>query len=128
MIKVNAKALPIDYQYPHGSDVLRIEYSLGNLMVYVEGLTNEPSFAVEFEDVQGFRVLDERDLMEYWPICSTPNGWLFEITTGGWLAQEDERHGSCIKEMYSDIKEYLITGEDDCVSVLTRQEPVVRQL
>jgi hypothetical protein len=127
MQKVTAKALPVNYRYPHGTEVLRIEYSLGNLAVHVVGLENEPSVTVNFEGVVGFRVLDERDFMEYWPVCSTPQGWLFEIATGGWLAQENERQGSCVTAMYSDIKEYLVTGEDDCISVLARQEPIVRQ-
>ena len=122
MVKVTAKALPIDYQYPHGSDVLRIEYSLGNLTVYVEGLANEPSFAVEFEDVQGFRVLDERDLMEYWPVCSTPNGWLFEITIRhiilkrNHITQFHHYHVAFADRYFSRRVDAKISGEISCPS------------
>ena len=37
----------------------------------------------------GFRVLDERDLCEFWAEYRTSNGWLYEVHEGGW--QELER-------------------------------------
>jgi hypothetical protein len=77
---------------------------------------------VSFENPLGFRVVEERDLMEYWPVCSTPAGWLFRIHSGGWL-EERTRRGSLMLDMYPDVKEYLITGINDCVSVLSTEMP-----
>ena len=105
MAKVEAQSVPNPHAFPNGSEVVRIEYALGALKVCVRGLRNEESVIVEFADVLGFRVLDERDLLEYWPVCSTPNGWLFEIASGGWLSQEVARAGSLIDAMNPDAKE-----------------------
>jgi len=82
---------------------------------------------IEFSDIMGFRVLDERDLMEFWPECSSANGRLFEISAGGWLAQELSRPGSLIGAMNIQAKEYFLAGVDDCISVLCYEEPSVRE-
>jgi len=124
--KVQARSVPTPHSFPDGSEVTRIEYALGNLQVHVEGSGDATIVIIEFAEVLAFRVLDERDLMEFWPICSTPNGGLFEIKSGGWLSQEAARPGSLVAAVNPDAKEYLVTGEDDCVSVLTRTPPVVR--
>lgn len=121
-------ATQIATAFPEGSAVVRVEWGVGRLSVIVEG-TAEASRGVvlEFSDVVGFRVLDERDLMEFWPACSTSNGGLFEIHEGGWLSQERIRPGSCIGPMNPSVKEYLVTGPDDCVSVLSPNPPQVRE-
>jgi hypothetical protein len=81
---------------------------------------------VTFENPIGFRAVDERDLLEYWPECSTPAGWLFQILSGGWLDQERKRPGSLI-ETHSDAKEYLIAGMHDCVSVFSNEPPTLTE-
>jgi hypothetical protein len=86
----------------------------------------ERVFDVVFEDVWGYRVLDERDLGEYWPTCSSQNGRLFEVEFGGWLAQEKSRPGFLSADVISKLKEFFVAGIDDCVSVLCSAEPAVR--
>jgi len=49
--------------------------------------------------------------------CSRPNGWLFEIYDGGWLAEQTARPGVLLA-MNPGVREFLVTGDDDCVSVL----------
>jgi hypothetical protein len=44
----------------------------------------------DFPEIVGFRVLDERDLMEFWPECSSPHGKLFEILAGAGRAASDQ--------------------------------------
>jgi hypothetical protein len=127
MSKVIARSVATECRFLEGSDVVRLEYTPRRLIIHVQAAKNTPTAIVEFENILGFRVLDERDLMEYWPVCSTPNGWLFEVQSGGWLSQERERDGSCIAAMNPEAKEYLVTGDDDCVSVLSRDAPVVRE-
>src|SRR5687768_14309645 len=46
---------------------------------------------VVFRAVIGFRALDERDLGEFWPEYSEPNGWLWEVRSGGWVDVEKTR-------------------------------------
>lgn len=127
MAQIIARPLQCEHAFPHGAEVVRVEYALGNLLIYVQGFENSPSVVVEFEDTIGYRVLDERDLLEYWPECSTPNGWLFEIISGGWLSQEALRRGSLITDTTPEAKEYLVTGANDCVSVICFSEPTVRK-
>jgi hypothetical protein len=127
MAKVSARPIHSAYSFPRSSEVVRIDYKLGQLCIHVQGKEATEAVVVEFIDTIGFRVLDERDLMEYWPECSTPNGWLFEITAGGWLSQEAKREGSLIVSVIPEAKEFLVTGEDDCVSIICNNEPVVRR-
>jgi hypothetical protein len=123
---VRAKACGSEYAFSRGSTVVDISYEPETLTVHVEGTAPIERVIVEFQDVSGFRVLDERDLMEFWPTCSTPNGWLFEILAGGWLSQELARPGNLMGTLGTDLREYLVTGENECVSVITRNEPTIR--
>ncbi|MES2353111.1 MAG: hypothetical protein V4568_01715 [Pseudomonadota bacterium] len=125
MAKVSARPLNSKVSFPRGSEVNGLEYGLGRLSIRVQGAENATALVVEFIDTIGFRVLDERDLLEYWPECSTPNGGLFEVTGGGWLSQEANREGSLISAMNPEAKECLVAGGNDCVSVICRNEPAV---
>jgi hypothetical protein len=50
------------------------------------------SFAtLVFGNPTGFRVLDERDLCEFWDEYSEANGWLYEVARDGWMDLERER-------------------------------------
>jgi hypothetical protein len=76
---------------------------------------------VMFEDVIGFRVLDERDLAEFWKEYSEPNGWLWEVQSGGWRDLERTRLGFSSAEIHTDMREFLIV-DDKCINVLFRGE------
>lgn len=79
---------------------------------------------VRFEQTYGFRVLDELDLTEFWSRCTLDDGWLFEVTSGGWKELELTR-----PYFYSGrqdwVREYLVVGLNECVSVLTKEVPSV---
>ena len=75
-----------------------------------------------FRDVIGFRVLDERDLTEFWNTYSEPNGWLWEVQSGGWLDLERERATFNLHEVVPGLREFLVV-DDKCVSVLSRKAP-----
>lgn len=126
MEKVTAEALKSNFAFTQGTEIHRIERDQDTLKVYVRGWPDESGCLVTFENPLGFRVVDERDLLEYWPVCSTPAGWLFHILNGGWLDQERKRPGSLI-ETYSGVKEYLITGILDCVSVFSDEDPTLTE-
>ncbi len=125
MVKVSAQALHPTQPFLGGTEIVRVNYALGKLAIYVRGMAREPGVAVEFLDVNGFRMLDERDMSNYWPTCSTENGWLFEIFSGGWISQEDERTGGAFKACNHRAREFLITGADDCMTVLCSDTPKV---
>lgn len=105
------------------SEVIDIAYNVDSLRVTVKDLNTDAELVVEFVEVEGFRVLDEGDLLEFWPICSRPY-WLFQITAGGWLDQECSRPGFAARET-KNVFEYFIGGVNACVSVLAWSPPVV---
>ncbi|MCL2918486.1 hypothetical protein [Shewanella litorisediminis] len=79
-----------------------------------------------FEKLLGFRVLDEGDLLEYWAELSLSNGWLYEVSEGGWLEQESLRSGFMASSHHSP-REFLVVTEKECISVLTlAMQPQVR--
>ncbi|WP_152555795.1 hypothetical protein [Ferriphaselus sp. R-1] len=126
MIKLDAKPVETGIPFLQGSEIVRIEYALGNLQAFVRDISLQLELVIIFSDVIGFRVLDERDLMEFWPECSIPKDLLFEIYSGGWLSQEASRPGSCIDPMNPAAKEYFVKGVDDCLSVICHSAPEIR--
>jgi hypothetical protein len=86
------------------------------------------SFArVVFRDVVGFRVLDERDLCEFWNTYAEPVGWLYEMEEGGWLELESQRKLFNSPDCFPDLREYLLV-DDKCVNVLTRELPEIQDV
>lgn len=71
---------------------------------------------IRFESpIIGFRMLDEGDLLEFWDSDYKGFG-IYEVTKGGWASLEKSRSGFITG--HHKFKEYLITGINDCVSVL----------
>lgn len=104
-------------------DVSSVSYEPQTLVVKVESAAGVSS--VTFTEVIGFRVLDEGDLIEFWPVCSSRQAALFEIHDGGWLTQEKQRNGFLSGTTRPMLREYIVTGEDECVSVFSLQQPRV---
>lgn len=77
-----------------------------------------------FHDVIGFRVLDERDLLEFWNTYSQPRGWLWLVQSGGWLDLERSRPQFDAPRYYDSAHEYLVVG-DKCVSIITQHLPSI---
>ena len=125
MSTVQATAINVsDWALPQ-SEVTSVEYSLGSLRVQVTTPAGDRAVTVRFEEVEAFRVLDERDLQEFWPACSSATGGVFEISNGGWLSQEMQRPGSMLPHMHPQLKEYLVTGQNECVNVLAAMAPAI---
>jgi hypothetical protein len=83
------------------------------------------SFAcLTFEWIIGFRVLDERDLCEFWNEYSEPNGWLYEVEAGGWMELESHRDNFSSRIFHPNAREYLLV-DDWCVSILSSMPPVI---
>jgi hypothetical protein len=75
-----------------------------------------------FRDVVGFRVLDERDLTEFWNAYSEPNGWLWEVKSGGWFDLERRRSTFNSGSLFPGLREFFVV-DDQCVSVLCPHAP-----
>ncbi len=125
--RVTARPLALGMGPLADPEVIRMEYEPDDLIVTVRSLSSGLEYSLRFGAVIGFRVLDERDLLEFWPECSTMNGsWTFEITSGGWLAAEFKRSGSLIGHMCPEAREFFVAGCNSCVSVIGSDEPVLR--
>jgi hypothetical protein len=108
------------HQFSRGSEIGSIRYDPERLSVEIN-----PGALVSFLDAVGFRVLDEGDLLEFWPACSAASGsGVFEIDEGGWLAQERAREGF-ISATRPNMREFLVTSPDDCVSVFAFDAPQI---
>jgi hypothetical protein len=103
-------------------EVIDVAYNVDSLRVTVKDLSTGTELLVEFVEVEGFRVLDEGDLLEFWPACS--QHWLCQIFEGGWLEQECLRPGFIARET-KNVLEFLIGGQNACVSVFAWSAPVV---
>ena len=106
-------------------EVINIEFDVEELEVTV--LIDGYKLDISFDSPAGFRVLDEGDLLEFWPDCSSPNGWLYEISEGGWFDQERSRKGFVSTANNPEVREYFIVGTNYCVSVLAMAAPCVAE-
>ena len=109
----------------HGiPEVMAVRYESGSLEIVLRFADAEDT-SVHFEAPRGFRVLDEGDLLEFWAPETRAEGWLWSVEDGGWLSQESHRSGfiSCLGDR---CREFLVAGQNECVSVITDGEPKLR--
>lgn len=101
-------------------EVIYIDFNIEELIVTV--LIDGDKIDISFDEPAGYRVMDEGDLLEFWPSCSSFNGWMYEIASGGWLDQERKRKGFA-SAARDDTKEYFIIGCNYCVNILAWEPP-----
>jgi hypothetical protein len=114
--------VPTPFPADEATQVSSVTFSSSGLSVAV----SSPQWAakVEFAQTYGFRVLDELDLAEFWSQCSLRNGWFFEVEAKGWKDLELTR-AAFQSGRQNWVREYLVVGFNECVSVLTKEDPVV---
>lgn len=105
-------------------EITWVDYDLHNLVVHIEPTYDGEPIVVTFDSSLGFRVLDEGNLLEFWDHFNLKDGWLFQISSGGWYDIESKRNGF-VSQHHSDVREYLILGVNECVSVLSVEPPKV---
>ena len=103
-------------------EITDINYDLTLLRVTLEFENAEHPVYINFDEVRGFRVLDEGDLLEFWDPEARAEGWLWRVSEGGWFDLENYREGF-ISGVTGDCHEFLIVGVKACVSVLAGGEP-----
>ena len=119
---MKAVAINMGVVFKSQNEITNIEYKSGRLEITSQSLDETRTVGAIFLEVAGFRVLDEADLLEFWPTCSSTNGWVFQINEGGWFAQERLRTGFFRGDIEG-INEYLVTGISECVSVFAWAPP-----
>lgn len=74
-----------------------------------------------FLQVDGFRLLDEVSLAEYWIADDFPSAYpVLEVSDGGWAHEEDKRLGYTKQQ-----REWIIVTAGACVSVFSKHEPEI---
>ncbi len=104
--------------------VVQVSFDLWTLRITMQfpGIST-PTY-VEFENVSGFRVLDEGDLLEFWSPEVRKPGWLWLVEAGGWLHLESTRDGFLRGDLLA-MKEFMVLGINECVNVFAPSEPRV---
>lgn len=129
-------AFDLEKPYDFGPEIMKIDAQFEEfprtLKVIVEFTNQGVDFRVSvlFKYVDGFRVLDEGDLLKFWD-NNPPEEWLWEIISGGWY--DDERkngNAEILSGRVDELTEYFVIGEGMCVSVICRgdETPIITML
>lgn len=118
------KAKPFGFleQFDWGADIRSVSYD-GRLVIFVlRNRNKDDGIEVTFPQVDGFRLLDEVQLAEYWIAEDFPSGYsILEVFEGGWAQEEDKRLGYTQQQ-----REWIIVTAGACVSVFSKHEPEIR--
>ena len=124
MLRVRGEAIDGGHAFKSRVFISKVSYDAERLVVTVTSPSEGTTASAAFAEVIGFRVLDEGDLLEFWPTCAADHGWLFLVHESGWLDQEMQRPGFLHRKV-SGLSEYFIAGQNHCISVLAGQAPRV---
>lgn len=121
-VQPSIKAIETGLQSDRTTQIADVHMSAQELCVQVSSQAWDVN--LKFEAFYGFRVLDELDLTEFWTQCTLMDGWLFEVRSGGWKDLELQRP-AFLSGQNEWVKEYLIVGLNECVSVLAKELPSI---
>jgi hypothetical protein len=119
---IKARPFGCQEQFDWGADIHSVSYD-GTLSIRVlRNRNRDDGIEVTFSQVDGFRLLDEVTLAEYWIAEDFPSGYpVLEVFDGGWAKEEDKRLGYTQSQ-----REWIIVTAGACVSVFSRHEPKIR--
>lgn len=108
--------------------VRSIYYNGLSLIIDIQGERKFSYARIIFDNPIGFRILDERDLTEFWKNYNEKNGWFYEVLEGGWLELESKRTSFFSTEFFkNEVKEYLLV-DDKCISILAINPPEIQDV
>ncbi|MBW3499914.1 hypothetical protein [Janthinobacterium sp. NKUCC08_JDC] len=118
---ITAKPFGCQEQFDWGADIHSVAYDGGLSIRVLRNRNTDDGVEVTFTHVDGFRLLDEVPLAEYWIGEGFPSGYpVLEVFDGGWAKEEDERLGYT-----QSLREWLIVTAGACVSVFSKHEPEI---
>lgn len=119
---IKAKSFGYQEQFDWGADIHSVSYD-GRLSIRVlRNRNKDDGIEVTFPQIDGFRLLDEVPLAEYWIAEDFPSGYpVLEVFDGGWAKEENARLGYTEQQ-----REWIIVTAGACVSVFSKHEPEIR--
>lgn len=124
MLSVDAEAIETVCKFQSAVNISDVRFEWGRLSITLISGEDKKVAMVRFPWVVGFRLLDEGDLLEFWPPCSAENGWLFLIKKNGWFDLEISRRGFT-REKDQGVSEYFVASQNSCLSILSGDLPEV---
>lgn len=124
MLSVDAEAIETVCKFQSAVNISDVRFEWGRLSITLISGEDKKVAIVRFPWVVGFRLLDEGDLLEFWPPCSAENGWLFLIKKNGWFDLEISRRGFT-REKDQGVSEYFVASQNSCLSILSGDLPEV---
>ncbi|MCP4975439.1 MAG: hypothetical protein GY931_04700 [Maribacter sp.] len=126
-IKINlpkVKAFKLPIKKNGNPEITDIHYDLWTLKITLNFERQDYPTYLIFENVVGFRVLDEGDLLEFWNPEVRIDDWIWEIQEGGWTDLEKCRKGFLSATKSTDT-EYFVCGINECLNVITNEHPKI---
>lgn len=119
---IKARSFGSQERFDWGADIHSVSYN-GSLSIRVlQNRNRNDGIEVTFSQVDGFRLLDEVRLAEYWIAEDFPSGYpVLEVFDGGWAKEENARLGYTEQQ-----REWLIVTAGACVSIFSSHEPEIR--
>jgi hypothetical protein len=118
---IKAKPFGCLEQFDWGADIHSVVYDGCLVIRILRNRNRDDGIEVKFEQVDGFRFLDEVPLAEYWIDEDFPAGYpVLEVLDGGWAMEENKRLGYEQKQ-----REWIIVTAGACVSIFSKNEPEI---
>jgi hypothetical protein len=106
-------------------EINNINYDLWTLKITLYFSEISRPIYIIFKDIVGFRVLDEGNLLEFWDNEVRTSGWIWKVESGGWFELEKLRSGFLAQYHGNSHNEFLISGINDCISIIAESDPVI---
>jgi len=129
---LQVKSFGAEYFFEEENNIEEIFYSYSGLRIVIE--TKKSKFVpvlleVFFRYVNGFRCLDEGDLIAYWESGKFQSlHHVYEIYSGGWSNGEVIESGILSVSSSVQPREWFIATTNKCITVLSSSEPMLREL
>lgn len=131
-MNLEVKSFGEEYFFEEESSLEEIFYTYSGLRIVIE--TKKGQFVpvlleVFFRYVNGFRCLDEGDLLAYWESGKFRSAHhIYEVLSGGWSNGEPLPGGLLSVSSAVAPREWFIKTTNKCLTVLSGGEPLLREL
>lgn len=130
-MKFEVRPIGKQYRFDQVSDITDVLYTRGGLRITVIAATSMFTniyLDIHFDWIDGFRALDEGDLVRYWESNAFRSGHhIYEILAGGWSNGETISDGLFTIHPAGESREWFIVTTNLCMNVLSGHEPFLRE-